>query len=57
MSARVDYYNVPDEKAMTYEQATQIELQNIRLRTAGQPEHPLTARAKEVVREHFAPKK
>lgn len=57
MSARVDYYNVPDEKAMTYEQATQIELQNIRLRAAGQPEHPLTARAKEVVKAHFAPKK
>lgn len=55
--ARVDYYNVPDEKAMTYEQATQIELQNVRLRAAGQPEHPLTARAKEVVRAHFAPKK
>ncbi len=55
--ARVDYYNVPDEKAMTYEQATQIELQNVRLRAAGQPEHPLTARAKEVVKAHFAPKK
>lgn len=54
-SARVDYYNVPDEKAMTYEQATQIQLQNVRLKAAGQPEHPLTAKANEVVRQRFAP--
>ena len=56
-TARVDYYDVPDEKAMTYEQATQIELQNIRLKAAGQPLHPLTDKAKEVVKAHFAPKK
>lgn len=56
-SARVDYYNVPDEKAMTYEQATQIQLQNVRLKAAGQPEHPLTAKANEVVRQRFAVKK
>lgn len=54
-SARVDYFNVPDEKAMTYEQATQIQLQNVRLKAAGQPEHPLTAKANEVVRQRFAP--
>ena len=56
-SARVDYYNVPDEKAMTYEQATQIQLQNVRLKAAGQPEHPLTAKANEVVKAHFQVKK
>lgn len=56
-SARVDYYNVPDEKAMTYEQATQIQLQNVRLKAAGQPEHPLTAKANEVVKAHFQAKK
>lgn len=56
-TGRVDYYNVADEKAMTYEQATQIQLQNVRLKAAGQPLHPMTARADEVVRQHFSANK
>lgn len=50
-SSRPDYVKI--DKITTRQQADQIQLQNIQLRAAGLPEHPLTQEAKDFVSNYY----
>lgn len=42
------------KEVTTMDEANRIELENIRRRAAGQPDHPLFAKSREFVRQHYA---